>query len=282
MGETWLKREGEDPGELTFLTCGAKRCLPGELAGPALREHYMLHVCLSGRGVFQTQDKGYDIGPGEAFLMLPGEVSAYRADEEDPWHNIWVGFTGRRAEEYLQSCGLNDQRRVCHCDQLEELEACVEEMRRFETAGRGCELLLQGGLYRFLGWVAMSGKDRSRRGRDSGGEYVRQAVEYIRSHFQEDLTVARLAKYVGLNRSYLTTVFQNTLGMSPQQVLMRFRMERAAQLLEEKNLSVAEIARSCGYLDPLTFSKAFKRTMGVTPSQYRCGSRDGEKASVEA
>lgn len=160
MGETWLKREGEDPGELTFLTCGAKRCLPGELAGPALREHYLLHVCLSGRGVFQTQDKGYDIGPGEAFLMLPGEVSAYRADEEDPWHNIWVGFTGRRAEEYLQSCGLNDQRRVCHCDQLEELEACVEEMRRFETAGRGCELLLQGGLYRFLGWVAMSGKDR--------------------------------------------------------------------------------------------------------------------------
>lgn len=239
MGETWLKREGEDPGELTFLTCGAKRC-------------------------------------------LPGEVSAYRADEEDPWHNIWVGFTGRRAEEYLQSCGLNDQRRVCHCDQLEELEACVEEMRRFETAGRGCELLLQGGLYRFLGWVAMSGKDRSRRGRDSGGEYVRQAVEYIRSHFQEDLTVARLAKYVGLNRSYLTTVFQNTLGMSPQQVLMRFRMERAAQLLEEKNLSVAEIARSCGYPDPLTFSKAFKRTMGVTPSQYRCGSRDGEKTSVEA
>lgn len=214
--------------------------------------------------------------------MLPGEVSAYRADEEDPWHNIWVGFTGRRAEEYLQSCGLNDQRRVCHCDQLEELEACVEEMRRFETAGRGCELLLQGGLYRFLGWVAMSGKDRSRRGRDSGGEYVRQAVEYIRSHFQEDLTVARLAKYVGLNRSYLTTVFQNTLGMSPQQVLMRFRMERAAQLLEEKNLSVAEIARSCGYPDPLTFSKAFKRTMGVTPSQYRCGSRDGEKTSVEA
>lgn len=253
MGETWLKREGEDPGELTFLTCGAKRCLPGELAGPALREHYLLHVCLSGRGVFQTQDKGYDIGPGEAFLMLPGEVSAYRADEEDPWHNIWVGFTGRRAEEYLQSCGLNDQRRVCHCDQLEELEACVEEMRRFETAGR-----------------------------DSGGEYVRQAVEYIRSHFQEDLTVARLAKYVGLNRSYLTTVFQNTLGMSPQQVLMRFRMERAAQLLEEKNLSVAEIARSCGYPDPLTFSKAFKRTMGVTPSQYRCGSRDGEKTSVEA
>ena len=63
---------------------------------------------------------------------------------------------------------------------------------------------------------------------------------------------------------------------------MRFRMERAAQLLEEKNLSVAEIARSCGYPDPLTFSKAFKRTMGVTPSQYRRGSRDEEKSSVEA
>ena len=109
-------------------------------------------------------------------------------------------------------------------------------------------------------------------------------MEYIRNHFQEDLTVAKLARYVGLNRSYLTTVFQSVLQLSPQQFLMRFRMTRAAQLLREHELSVGEVARSCGYPDPLTFSKAFKRTMGVTPSQYRRGARKEHMAApvVEA
>ena len=106
-------------------------------------------------------------------------------------------------------------------------------------------------------------------------------MEYIRNHFQEDLTVAKLARYVGLNRSYLTTVFQSVLQMSPQQFLMRFRMTRAAQLLRENNLSVGEVARSCGYPDPLTFSKAFKRTLGVTPSRYRRGAR-AEHMAAEA
>ena len=48
-------------------------------------------------------------------------------------------------------------------------------------------------------------------------------------------------------------------------------VERLSQLLLEGTLSVGEVARSCGYPDPLTFSKAFKRTLGVTPSQYQRG-----------
>ena len=139
----------------------------------------------------------------------------------------------------------------------------------YETVGWGHEFLLLGELYRFLGWISRSYKGQNRRKRETGTDYVERATEYIRSHFQEDLTVAKLAHYVGLNRSYLTTVFQNTLHVSPQQFLMRFRMERASQLLLEGTLSIGEIARSCGYPDPLTFSKAFKRTLGMTPSQYQ-------------
>lgn len=52
-------------------------------------------------------------------------------------------------------------------------------------------------------------------------------------------------------------------------VALQFRMEWAAKMLSENKLTVGEIARSCGYPDPLTFSKAFKRTLGVTPTQYR-------------
>lgn len=269
MAGSWFAHGSKGSDELSFLFCGRRNCHPGEAVGPAVREHYLMHYCLAGRGVYRAQGMSYEIGPGEGFLILPGELSSHQADSKEPWTHIWVGFTGSRSADYLQCCGLDREHRTYQCAQPQRLEACIEAMMGFDTAGAGNELLLLGELYTFLGWVAQSAQSQSRRSRETGTEYVDLATEYIRNHFQEDLTVAKLARYVGLNRSYLTTVFQNTVNMSPQQYLMRFRMERAAQMLLEDNLTVGEIARSCGYPDPLTFSKAFKRTIGVTPSQYR-------------
>ena len=269
MKESWFAQHIHGDRELTFLFCGRQDSSPGELAGPAVREHYVLYFCLEGRGEYQFRDTHCAIGPGEGFLVPPGEVVSIRADQKEPWKLIWVGFTGCRAAEYLGRCGLGKENRAFRCDVPEQLERCVQEMVRCEMLGRGHEFLLLGELYRFLGWIARSFEGQGRRSREAGTEYVERAADYIRSHFQEDLTVSKLALYVGLNRSYLTTVFQNTLHVSPQQFLMRFRMERASQLLLEGTLSVGEVARSCGYPDPLTFSKAFKRTLGVTPSQYQ-------------
>ena len=269
MGGSWFAHGSNEVRELSFLFCGRQNCKPGEAVGPAVREHYLMHYCLSGRGVYRAQGVSYEIGPGEGFLILPGELSSHQADDQEPWSHIWVGFSGSRAAGYLRSCGLGQDRRTFQCAQSQQLEACVAAMLEFDTAGAGNELLLLGDLYVFLGWIAQSAQSSARRSRETAAEYVELAMEYIRSHFQEDLTVAKLAQYVGLNRSYLTTVFQNTINMSPQQYLMRFRMEWAAKMLCEDKLTVGEIARSCGYPDPLTFSKAFKRTLGVTPTQYR-------------
>lgn len=269
MGGSWFAHGADETRELSFLFCGRQNYQPGEIVGPAVREHYLMHYCLSGRGVYRAQGIKYEIGPGEGFLILPGELTSYQADAQEPWSLIWVGFTGSRVADYLQCCGLRKDRCTFQCPQSQQLEACVDAMLEFDTAGAGNELLLLGELYVFLGWIAQSAQNSARRSRETAAEYVELAMEYIRSHFQEDLTVAKLARYVGLNRSYLTTVFQNTINMSPQQYLMRFRMEWAAKMLCEDKLTVGEIARSCGYPDPLTFSKAFKRTLGVTPTQYR-------------
>lgn len=269
MGGSWFAHGADETRELSFLFCGRQNYQPGEIVGPAVREHYLVHYCLSGRGIYRAQGIKYEIGPGEGFLILPGELTSYQADAQEPWSLIWVGFTGSRAADYLQCCGLRKDRCTFQCPQSQQLEACVDAMLEFDTAGAGNELLLLGELYVFLGWIAQSAQSSARRSRETAAEYVELAMEYIRSHFQEDLTVAKLARYVGLNRSYLTTVFQNTINMSPQQYLMRFRMEWAAKMLCEDKLTVGEIARSCGYPDPLTFSKAFKRTLGVTPTQYR-------------
>ena len=96
MKESWLAQNPNGVGELSFLFCGRQNCAPGDSVGPAVREHYLLHFCLSGRGVYQAQGRSYAIGPGEGFLILPDEVTSYQADQSEPWTHIWVGFHGSR------------------------------------------------------------------------------------------------------------------------------------------------------------------------------------------
>lgn len=141
MKESWFAQHIHGDRELTFLFCGRQDSSPGELAGPAVREHYVLYFCLEGRGEYQFRDTHCAIGPGEGFLVPPGEVVSIRADQKEPWKLIWVGFTGCRAAEYLGRCGLGKENRAFRCDVPEQLERCVQEMVRCEMLGRGHEFL---------------------------------------------------------------------------------------------------------------------------------------------
>lgn len=144
MGGSWFAHGADEVRELSFLFCGRQNCQPGEAVGPAVREHYVMHYCLSGRGVYRAQGVKYEIGPGDGFLILPGELSSYQADSQQPWNHIWVGFTGSRAADYLKCCGLGKERRTFQCAQSQQLEDCVQAMLGFDTAGAGNELLLLG------------------------------------------------------------------------------------------------------------------------------------------
>ncbi len=79
-----------------------------------------------------------------------------------------------------------------------------------------------------------------------------------------------------INRSYLYTLFKNAMGMSPQQFLTTFRITKAAELLQTTDLPVESIALSCGYLDPLVFTKSFKQMKKMSPSSYRKEMQKGE------
>ena len=74
---------------------------------------------------------------------------------------------------------------------------------------------------------------------------------------------------VGINRSYFSNLFKKELSVSPQEFLINYRLDKAAQMLSETEDSVGNVASAVGYADPLAFSKAFKQKFGVSPRSYR-------------
>ena len=83
------------------------------------------------------------------------------------------------------------------------------------------------------------------------------------------IKVTDVADFVCVNRSYLYTLFENSLGMPPQKFLSAYRITKAVELLQTTDIPIESIALSCGYNDSLVFTKAFKQAKGISPSRYR-------------
>lgn len=256
-------------GSLFVNCCGCSQTEPLHSFGPASKPHYLIHYVLSGKGLFRFDDKEYRLEAGYGFLIQPNELAFYQADAKDPWSYLWVGFAGSRAEEYLNSIGLSERHPIFACERSEELYEIVKDMMEHNTFGVANDLRRNGQLGVFLSVIAESAGVVARDEEDKGNQYVKKAVSFIQSNYCNPIKVTDVAEYVCINRSYLYTLFQSYLGMSPQQFLTTFRITKARELLESTSYPIESIALSCGYSDALVFTKAFHSMKGISPSRYR-------------
>ena len=84
-----------------------------------------------------------------------------------------------------------------------------------------------------------------------------------------DVSIEDIASFCGLNRNYFGKIFRDTIGKTPQEFLLSYRMAKAAQLLKETKLSIGTISTMVGYQNPLHFSRAFKNIYNCSPRYYR-------------
>ncbi len=256
-------------GELFVTCCGCSQTEPLHCFGPAMKPHYLIHYVLSGKGLFCVGEKEYQLEAGYGFLIEPGQLSFYQSDKKEPWTYIWVGFSGNRAGEYVGGMGISARHPVFHSDSSDELYRIVRDMMEHNTFGAANELRRNGLLQIFLSVVSQGAPVAGQNEEDKANRYVRRAVEFIQRNYCNPIKVTDVADYVCINRSYLYTLFEKFIGMSPQQFLATYRLTKAAEMLMIPDLPVESIALSCGYQDPLTFSKAFKLIKGVSPSVYK-------------
>lgn len=99
--------------------------------------------------------------------------------------------------------------------------------------------------------------------------FVNDAKNYIEEHYSENLTIKDVAEIIGISSGYLSTMFNQKLGLGFAEYLNGLKVEHACVYLEQNYLKVYEIAYKVGFRDEKYFTKVFKKVMGVTPKEYR-------------
>lgn len=256
--------------DLNLYQFGWERTEPLHSYGPHARNHYLFHYVISGKGTLFANEQTYPITAGHGFLVVPGQITTYRADEQEPWEYTWIEFDGLRAQESLRLAGISGKDPIYTPASQNAAEKLCQQMLYVVNNGNADPMHLIGHGFLFLSQLVKSSAYHSdqniHRLRDF---YIREALSFIESNFQRDITIEEIAAFCGLNRSYFGKVFRETMGESPQAFLLHYRMGRAAQLLKETRLSIGEIAQQVSYDNQLHFSRAFKNVHGVSPREYR-------------
>lgn len=114
-----------------------------------------------------------------------------------------------------------------------------------------------------------SGSDRS----------VEVALQYMRTHYHDDLSLEKVASIVYLNPVYFSQLFKQKTGQGFKEFVINLRLEQAKQLLMNPKMKLADVAERIGYQDIRHFSQVFKKKYGVTPSEFRL-EHTGDKADT--
>lgn len=238
------------PG-LNPVVFGFEDCKPRHFYGPAVRPYWLLHYVVSGTGKFHREGEIHTLKKGEIFVIPPYLETYYEADNEDPWHYIWIGFTAE--SDLVQILDLPVIRAVGLGHIFEEMKLCL-------SLENGKSAYLSGKLWEL--YSALLETDKSE------NDYVEKALHCIHEEYMTDLSVEELARRLNLDRSYFSGLFRRQMGTPPGRYLHVFRLEKAADLMLKHKMSPSTAALSVGFSDLYHFSKAFKKHYGSSPRTW--------------
>ena len=262
------------PVNCLYTSLGRKPVRPAMAL--AVRSYYLIHFVRSGRGKLHCGGRVCPVGPGQGFLILPGEETYYQASFEQPWHYAWVGYRGTQAEYLTRMAGLDDMHRVFTPDDPALVWQAMEQMRREGRTLSLTQISAVGNLLRMISMIAPAHNPVVAGG--TARQYCEKAKWYLEGRFDRDVSVQETADFVGLSRSQLYRVMMEQLGCSPRRLLAEIRIRHAQQLLKTTSLTMEEIARRIGLCTGAQFGTLFRSMQGISPGKYRQLEREKEAA----
>ena len=265
--------------DFRLFQCGWEQCAPLHSFGPFVRNHYLFHYVISGQGFLDSHVKKgitqqYNLEAGQGFLISPGQINTYSADQFQPWKYVWLEFDGLRAAEYLTEAGLSAAQPIYRPNSMAQAEQVRDIMLYIAGHPKASPLRLIGNLCLFLdALIQTSSTRREPRETQLRDFYIQEAISYMEMNYRRELTVEEIAGACQLNRSYFSKLFKEKKGCPPQEFLIRLRLSKAADLMRTTTVSIGDISVSCGYPNQLHFSRAFKQRYGVSPREWRAQNR---------
>lgn len=253
-------------GELSVLrihNIGYSSDMDGTTFISRKNEFHLVGYVLSGSGTFN----GNPLSAGQGFIFTPNVVQNICPDEVNPLELLWFTSADPRFGELLVHFDADSKTNIFSHQFPPELqyikELAVSENRTTISDGRMLELFFSVFKHHLDEQTLIPFESTAPQ------RYIDFSVNYIKTHYNQNISVSKLTKLLGISQPYLYRIFKEAFGKSPKAFICEYRIKRAEKLLLETDIPVSKIASAIGYSDSFAFSKAFSSLRGCSPSEYR-------------
>ena len=252
----------------SMFRCGSngnQKCPPDWRIDRRLITDFDLWFVRSGRGTLRCDAGVFTVGPKELYLFRPGYCVSAEQDPDNPLHVYYCHFDAVNNPLFrfltIPTITRDDQGRIAGAFELFQKEA----QRSLGITNFSIRLLLYS-----IFQIWLEGKNISLDRHEVNprrADTLMKAIDYLSLHLNQKVDLDELSRLCSLEKSGLSRLFKEYTGASPIRYHTNLRMQHAALLLEAGG-SVKATASEIGYTDAFAFSKAFKKHMGLSPSDF--------------
>lgn len=263
----WVGSAAADPhgSHLVVLASGSEVfSSPRDVSRPSGAGFSIACATLEGSGWVRVGARTHAVRRGDVFLLPPDVGHAYGTSQL-PWSILWMDIAGDDVLDLFRAAGASTDSPVVSPTEFPRFVFTVGEVLNcLDREGGGAGAIEAAG----QAWRALSvlAADRLR---PVHADEVSRAMAWIAEHIDRQLSVADVARVVGLSTSGLAARFRRAVGGGVIEYQTSLRMDLARKMLVGSDASIAEIARATGYADPYYFSRVFRRTHDASPSAFR-------------
>lgn len=289
-----MNRQEGFPGQRSFVIPQATldKVLPNPLINdlyvtdigyyPNARHHYrerpegiaqaILMYNVEGYGTVRLAGEEYSLPPDHFIIIPPHTPHVYYAANHHPWSIYWIHLEGKKTTHmslvYTRPTGINRQNVARYNERLE----LFNELFRSLEKGISLEILEYVNLClpRLLA-TFIHHQQYGSLNQPMAHDAVSTTIELMQHNLHKPLALAELAAKVHLSVSYFARLFAKKTGFPPIAYFNQLKIQHACRLLDNQELSIAEVAREVGFDDQFYFSRTFKQLMHCSPRAYRQG-----------
>lgn len=236
---------------LSPIMAGKQQCPPNYTYGPVMRRYYIIEYIIQGHGEYIVNGRSHTASSGEAFIIKPYETHILRADKDEPWEYVWVGFTTD-----MKLPRVLEENYVFDAGSVKDIFMRLADGNHSERTTAD----YASAVYELLARFYESESDVQAPENDA----IDRALAIIRNEYAT-VTVNELSDRLFMNRSYFGARFKKKTGMSPKQYIDNTRLSTAAMMMCELGYTVTQAALATGYSDVMSFSRMYKNHFGKSP-----------------
>jgi AraC-like DNA-binding protein len=237
-----------------------------------IHHHFDIHalgLVVSGRGSYRVGEGPVKpIGPGNLFAVFPGPRFHYGAQPGTSWEEYFICLAGDRLPRWIEAGWFFTDGSVHALAGVSEAVELWRELLGVLGRGEAGDAERAAAIAERLAVELFYGRAERKRAALASPS-IEAVLHHCRLHAAEPIDFPALAEANAMSYSHLRQQVRRLTGLSPARYVTRLRCEQARALLTETDLPVKLIAARVGIDDPFTFSRTFRRTVGVSPEGYR-------------